>query len=119
MISLTPVQYEALLAWAKVGAEADGAGPVFLAFRQKVDSFNAVRRYTLVIKYDTLPQKPYLGMNAVPRGLTKVIELHRPPAREDVLAALRDERFDEPLVYVTADPNGEVGWYQLNDYPWS
>lgn len=118
MIAVLDTEYEALLNWARVGAEQAEAETSFYALRKKIDSNNGITRYTLVIRYEQLPQQPTPGITQTPRGNTKTIELLRPPTPDDVIQALAGETFYPGLVHLTADPNGEVGWYNYEAYPW-
>jgi hypothetical protein len=119
MINLLNTEYEALLTWARVGAEELEDETPFYALRKKIDVNNGISRYTLVIRYDQLPQQPTPGITQAPRGNTKTLELTRPPTPDDVIQALAGETFYPGLVYLTADPNGEVGWYNYEVFPWA
>jgi hypothetical protein len=119
MIDMLNAEYEALLNWARIGAEEAEQETEFLALRKKIDHSNVITRYTLVIRYEQLPQQPTPGITQAPRGNTKTIELTRPPTPDDVIQALVGETFYPGLVHLTADPLGEVGWYALEDYPWA
>lgn len=117
-MDITGEQYEALLVWARAGAEAADQEAAFLALRKAIDLEHLISRYTLVIRYEQLPEQPRPGESVAPKGGTKLIELTRKPTRDDVEDALRGETTYSGLIYVTADPNGEVGWYELEQYPW-
>ena len=118
-VVLKPEEYEALLNWARVGASEGGHSIDFTAMRNRIDRLNGLMRYTLVIRYEALPEAPRPGISPTARGITKVLELLRPPTREDVIQALGEESYHPSLVLVTADPNAEVGWYELDRFPWS
>lgn len=117
-IELTTHEYEALLNWARAGASAADQTDAFLGLRKRVDGEHDIRRYTLVIRFDQLPTAPAPGITETPKGNVKMLELLRPPTREDVMTALEGENFNLRLVWLTADPEGEVGWYELEGYPW-
>jgi hypothetical protein len=118
LIELTKHEYEALLNWARVGAAESEQTDAFLALRKRVDWEHDIRRYTIVIRFDHLPTMPAPGITETPKGNLKMLELLRPPTREDVMTALEGENFNQHLVWVTADPEGEVGWYDLDHFPW-
>lgn len=123
-IALDRDQYEALLNWARLGASENDELPQFNALRKHVDLDHNITRYTLVIRWQRLtawgvsPARQALDALPTPRGETRVLELLRPPTRADVLAALEGELFHERLIWVTRDPRGEVGWYDLENFPW-
>lgn len=117
MIEMNEHQYEALLGWARLAADETGDSEAFWQLRKAIDLANDVQRYTLVIRYDTLPHRPVV-LGQAPFGETKVLELPRKPTYDDVIAALQGERYAEPQVYVTVDPNARVGWYELAKFPW-
>jgi hypothetical protein len=124
MIALSPEQYEALRAWAKAGVRDTTDGDELLMLLKRIDVEHNIQRYTLVVRWQrlvawgtVLPAEP-LGTPQTPRGETRVIELLRPPTRGDVMAVLEREIYHESLVWVTADPAGEVGWYDLAHFPW-
>ena len=122
-ISLTSDEYEALLNWAKLGA-TNLDQLAFLAMRRRIDVAHQIKRYTLVIRWQRLTEWntviPGQALDALPtpRGETRVLELLRPPMRADVLAALEGEIFHEALLWVTADPKAELGWCDLEHFPW-
>lgn len=118
MIELNEAQYEILLDWAKTGAGVTGVTPVFLAVRKKIDAANSIQRFTLVIRYEGLPQTGFVGLTPSPREKTKTLEQKRPFTRDDVILALKDETYLLNQVYVTMDPLGEIGFYELDAFPW-
>ncbi len=117
-ITMTSLEYEALLNWAKIGAEQNGETNTYEAMRSRVDLDNAITRYVLIIKWEPIPQVYRPGLPTVPKGETKRIELTRKPTLDDVKDVLAGESWDPRLVWVTSDPNGEVGYYDLDQYPW-
>jgi len=47
---------------------------------------------------------------------TAEIVLDRAPEREDVESLLRNRSIHAAEVHVTRDPEGQVGWYTLDDF---
>lgn len=124
IIEMSIDKYEALLTWARVGAEQSNQGLEFRALRNRIDDIHGIDRYTLVIRWQRLtawgaiPPGQLHDAVPTPKGETRVLELLRPPTRADVLAALEGEIFHEALIWVTADPQGQLGWYELELFPW-
>jgi hypothetical protein len=118
MVALTIDEYEALMFWAKEGAGEFEQLPDFFAMRKRIDAQHNLQRYCLTIRYTELPQRPVVGDSATPKGNAIVLELLRPPTREDVFKALEGKNYHASSVYLTADPYGEVGWYELEAFPW-
>lgn len=116
MATLTDNQYEALLKLAAVAYGGDD--PVFLKLRSDIDRANGLTRYVLVIRYEVLPQVVINGLSHTPKGETIRLEQTRPPTREDVDTALQGVRYHPSLVWITADPRGEVGYHELDNFPW-
>lgn len=117
-ITMSSLEYEALLNWAQAGAEMDDELTIYRAMRSKVDLDNNISRYTLIIRWEPIPQAYRPGLPTTPKGETKKLELTRKPTLDDVKDTLEGESWDPRLVWVTADPNGAVGWYDLDKYPW-
>jgi hypothetical protein len=118
-LAIKPEEYEALLNWARVGALESDQEAAFLTLRKRVDAAHGIQRYTLVIRWEQLPQKPAPGILPTPQGEVIVLEQIRPPTPEDVMQALSGKQFHPSLVHVTRDPSGEVGWYDLEHFPWT
>ncbi len=115
-VTLTKVEYERLLAWAKVGTDASAE---FYEVRTAIDRRNAVSRHTLMVRWQEVPaQKNPVPVPATyPELQTTLLEMTRPITRDDVLLALVDKPTTPALIYVTADVTGHVGWYELDSYP--
>lgn len=119
MITMRNEEYEALVNWGKFGAEELEEDIAFAQLRKSIDARNGIQRYTLLVRYQPLPEKqgPNIVGASIISGDTLVIEQHRPVTREDVLQRLEGVTYLQPNVFVTRDPAGAVGWYQLNAYP--
>lgn len=118
MVALTIDEYEALLSWAKTGATELGQLPAFLSLRKGIDNQHRLQRFSLTVRYTELPQRPVIGATDTPKGTAALLELLRPPTREDVFKLLEGKNYHASSVYLTADPYGEVGWYELEAFPW-
>ncbi len=120
MITLEDSEYEALLGWARLGAENAEQAIPFVLMRKAIDQRNKIKRYTLLIRIDTLPQRqmPSSQSGSIIQGETFVLEQTRPPTREDVVQALQGQAYVPQNVFVTRDPEGVVGWYQLDSFRW-
>jgi hypothetical protein len=117
-ITLQNDEYDALLVLARAGAEAGSQVEVFFNLRKQIDFANGLRRTAILVRYDTLPWVAGKEQLYGPRGETLLLELLRPPTREDVMIALSGKRTAPALIHVTRDPNGVVGWYELDLFPW-
>lgn len=119
MITMRDEEYEALRNWAIVGAEESEEEGALAQMCKSIEAKNNVQRYTLLVRYQPLPEKgtPSIMGTSVIAGDTIVIQQRRPVTREDVLQRLEGLTYLQPNVFVTRDPNGAVGWYQLDAYP--
>jgi len=120
MITLEDSEYEALLWWARLGAEELEQDTTYGEMRKKIDLRNKIRRYTLLIRLESLPQTPMPSSKGTITiaGETIVLEQTRPFTREDVVQALHNRTYAPQSVFVTRDPEGIVGWYQLDSFRW-
>jgi len=118
IVKLTRNEYEALLNWARDGAIEADAFVTYQALKASIDQSNGLRRYTLTIAWNVLPEARAPSLTAL-GTMKRTIDLARPPTKADVLTALTDEHYHESSVLVTADSNGEVGWYDLEHFPWA
>ena len=120
-VMMTRAEYEALLSWARLGAEEAGQYAAYLERRHAVDVANGLQRYTLVLRYDALPEQSLAA--SLEGGLAvgpyvKVLELWRKPTPEDVAAAMATVPHIAGSLLITADPLGAVGWYEVDKFPW-
>lgn len=116
-MNITTDQYASLLFFAAAGAAASGQTPEYLELRSSIDSGNGIRRYTLLVKYQAVPQQiPLPGVKNYPPLNQITIELTRPVTKGDVDAALQGISTSPALTLVTTDPQGIVGWYDYNTY---
>lgn len=114
MITMTRQQYEALyqLARAQNSREAN-------ALRQDIDDANDITRFFLWIRWQDVTGSIPTHLNSFmnwPPEQQFLLELDRTPARVDVDAVLRDQAVNPAAVFVTADPQGVVGWTELDSY---
>jgi hypothetical protein len=116
-ITLTPPEYDALLALAFRADPREGH-----ALRARIDKANGVRRYTLFVRWQDLGVQPprtiELGKGWPPEQ-SFLIELTRPITPEDVEGVLTAQAVDPVGVQVTPDRHGVVGWTQLEAYDWN
>ena len=117
-IEMTPTEYEALLSWARVGAEAREELDTFLGLRVRLDRAHGLMRFVLHIRYTPLPERFVGVVPGAPREDMKTLELTRPPTINDVRLALGDTPHHDSMVLVTTDPTATVGWYDLEHFPW-
>jgi hypothetical protein len=119
LYQVTADQYAALLRYGAVGATGLEEDVEFLELRTTIDAANDITRYTLLIRYQAVPQRaaplPSPG-DTYPPGETITLELLRRPTRDDVDTALRGINTIPDLVWLTPDPLGVVGWTILSDY---
>lgn len=118
-ITLTQDQYAGLLNYAAEGALGFDLFDQFLQLRQDIDTANSITRFTLMIRWQSIPNGPPTPVAAggtFPGGKMQKLELTRRPTKQDVLDALAPEIVDENLVMVTPDAQGVVGWSSLNVY---
>lgn len=114
-VKLKRSEYEALRSWAADGVDGE-AEPALQALVTTIDRRNKLQRYTVVIAWTALPES---GYGTVLGGARKTIELSHAPTKADIFTALAHEHYHESSVLVTADPNGAVGWYDLEHFPWA
>lgn len=119
-IELTETQYEVLLGWARMGAEQAGRDQfeAFHTVQKTVDLRHKIMRYTVLVKYLPKPNPVVLGETVAPKGEQVTITQTRPITREDVFMALEGKPYHPSMVWVTGDPYGEAGWYELEAFPW-
>lgn len=115
-VTLTRSQYESLLAALDGDEQIDTA-----ALRAAIDSANGIQRFLLRIRwYETggaasVPFSIQDGGNWPPRQ-TFTLRQDRAISREDVDDVVRAQATNPVGVQVTPDPNGVVGWEDLDDY---
>jgi hypothetical protein len=114
---ITEAQLVALLRYAEPGAASLDETAQFLVLRTAIDDLNGISRYTLSIKWQSVPQgPPPPDVTEYPVMQTATLTLTRPITRNDVDERLRGETTGAGLVLVTPDPQALVGWTVLEDY---
>lgn len=87
--------------------------------RAEVDAVNDIERFGLQIRWQDLggqvPRRIDLGKPWPPK-MTFYLEMQRRITREDVDAVLRTQAISPAVVQVTPDPEGRVGWSELDVY---
>lgn len=117
MISMTQAQYDAMLRYASAGSTALAETAEFLLLRNAVDDLNAISRYTLSIRWQSVPEGvPPPGTTEYPPMQYRTLEMSRVITRTDVDEVLRGEVTLPELVHVTPDPQLLVGWTLLDTY---
>lgn len=114
MIVMTRPQYDALLSLAKAQDAAAAA-----EIQTAVDAASGITRYVLVIRWqDVGGQQPRTLAHDQdwPPETRYVLELERAISRQDVLDVLTHNASNPVGTQVTPDPDGELGWYLLEDY---
>jgi len=119
--TLTQEEYEALVAFARVGAAGDSSKTIALdQFLKSIERNNNVTRYFLWIQWQEKSAPLPAGTRfpeVWPERQRKYIELiSRPIAKVDVQAVLDAYANDPVEVLVTPDPNGLVGWTPIDSY---
>lgn len=115
-VTMTRSQYESLLAAIDGDEQVDTA-----ALRAAIDDTNDIQRYLLRIRwYETggstrVPFSIRDGGDWPPQQ-TFTLRQDRAIAREDVDAVVLTQATNPVDVQVTPDPNGLVGWTDLDDY---
>ncbi len=112
MVQLDEDQLRALTAWARLGASEDGQLAAYWPLLKRIYAQNSLKLYLLTVRYEPIPETR-------PPMITRVVELSRPPVRADIDELLRGETYRAESVLVTADPEGLVGWCDLDHFPWA
>jgi hypothetical protein len=113
-LSITEYQYESLIAMA---LQANPQQARIL--RTEVDRTNAIQRHGLLVRWQDLggavPPRRELGKPWPPKE-QHYIEMTRRITRQDVDDVLRAQAINPCIVQVTPDPDGRVGWSELDVY---
>jgi hypothetical protein len=117
-IKMSRDQYDALTKWAQTGAITKGEQASFFLIQKQIDALNEVKRYTLAVRWTPLAERPTGPNGITPAVVISIGEFSRPPTPEDVPFLLANEQYDLRSVQVSADPNGVLGFYELDKYPW-
>ncbi len=115
-ITMTRAQYDALLAAALV------ADPTVKTLGKTIDKANGITRYILQIRWQDMGGTPLRRIELGkpwPEELTYKLELERPIARADVNTVLATQASNPVEVWVTPDPDGLVGWTEIDSYSFS
>lgn len=114
MISMTRQQYEALYRLAREHNSSEAN-----ALRQDIDDDNGIARFFLWIRWQDVTGAIPTHLNSFmnwPPEQQFLLELDRTPERNDVDAVLRDQAVNPAVVFVTPDPQGVVGWTEIENY---
>lgn len=113
-IFMTRAQYDALLSAAQIGNLAAAT-----ILQRDIDKANSITRYILNVRWQDIggqpPPRIELG-KGWPVEMTYKIVMERPISRADVDIVLQTNTSNPVSVMVTPDPNGIVGWHNLEDY---
>lgn len=115
-VTLTRSQYESLLAALDGDTQVDAT-----TLRRVIDSANNIQRFFLKIRwFETggATSQPFSIQNGGNWPLTQSFTLRqdRAIAREDVDDVVRTQATNPVDVQVTTDPDGVVGWTDVDDY---
>lgn len=87
---------------------------------KKIDKANGLMRYTYVIRWleasAGVPRKVDIWKGWPPEQQIKVT-VDQPMSKVDVENLVKNKGVNPVGVQVTADPNGVVGWYELDVFP--
>jgi len=116
-VKLTRAQYEALASLARRGP----ADPVHLdEFLRKIEKDNNIQRYQLRIRWQEMdtPMPPNVDYPREwpPTQESSLSRIDRPIARMDVDAEIARLATNPVGITVTRDPQGLVGWTQLEKF---
>lgn len=118
-VTMTPEQYDIIMKWARTGAINAQQQDQFFLLRKLLDATNNVKRYSLAVRWTPLGERPSGASGITPAVIITIGEFTRPPTPEDVPLLLSNERYDERSLTVSADPNGVLGFYELDRFPWA
>jgi hypothetical protein len=118
-ITMSRDQYDVIMKWARTGAIQQKVQDSFFLIRKKIDATNAVKRYSLAVRWTPLAERPSGPSGITPSVVVTIGEFERPPTRDDVTLLLANEQYNLQSVQVSADPNGVLGFYEIDKYPWS
>lgn len=123
-ISLSQEQYEALIAYARLGTiKADGQTDANRAralnsFLVAIEKVNGVERHAVWIQWQETSAPLPPGTNfpeTWPPEMREYLALvTRPISKSDVLTVLKSKASSPMAVLVTSDPAGLVGWTELD-----
>lgn len=119
MITMNEYDYDALLSYATTGANTLGEAAALAVLKKKIDNFNNVERFAVLVAFASLPVKASVTSTTgiLLSADTLTIELRRPVTKDDVLERIRDRAHAPQQIFVTRDLAGEVGWYELEAFP--
>jgi hypothetical protein len=116
-VILSRTSYEGLLTAARQGNAIEAE-----RIRTLVDAANDIRRYRLYIRWQDIGGQPPRAIElgkGWPPDLSRLLELERPIALEDVEELLSVLAANPVHTHVTLDPHGIVGWTLLSDFDFS
>lgn len=113
-LTITRNQYDALLSAALAHNDDQ-----ILELKKLIDKANGITRYILNISWQDIggqpPARISLGQGW-PGSTAFKLELERKISRADVDSVLRTQAANPQIVLVTPDPNGLVGWTEIEEY---
>ena len=86
---------------------------------------NRIRTQAGIVRFRVWVRWLEVGGSPAPRAhpqnwpveQTAEIVMDRAVSRDDVIGFLKNKSLDAVEVHVTYDPNGKVGWYELDAFP--
>lgn len=115
-MEITREQYEALLNLARQQSPEQTQ-----QISDLIDRVNGITRYHLHLRWQDVggqpPPRIELG-KGWPVETTIHLVQDRPFASSDVDEFFENNTINPVTIHVTKDPNGELGWYELNAFPW-
>ena len=119
-LTLELVEYEALVALARLGATDPNKARDLESFLKKIEVANDINRYFLAVRWQELNEPLPQGImfpETWPPELEDIIQLTtRPIAKVDVTDLLAAQAKNPQNVLVTTDPGMILGWTPIDDY---
>lgn len=114
-VTMSRSQYEALRTATLENDQASAANLL-----KKIDKANGLMRYTYVIRWleasAGVPRKVDIWKGWPPEQQISVT-VDQPLSKVDVENMVRNKGVNPVGIQVTADPEGVVGWYELDAFP--
>jgi len=119
-LTLELVEYEALVALARLGATDPNKARELESFLKSIEKANDITRYFLAVRWQELnePLPPGTRFPQVwPPELEDTIHLTtRPICQQDVADLIEAQAKNAQNVMVTTDPGMVLGWTDVDDY---
>lgn len=119
-LTLDIVEYEALVALARLGATDPNKARELESFLKKIETNNDITRYFLAVRWQELNEPLPQGTRfpqVWPPELEDTIQLTtRPIAKVDVTDLIAAQAKNAQNVMVTTDPGMVLGWTDVDAY---